>query len=136
ERMDDDLEQVTVRLVDGTTEVWDAAEMLANDVLKVTKAATSERDGQPRSTISSRRDAGRISRRRSGSRRSRRRWRARAAPAHRARAGDGSAPGPTVAAQTPRSRSASAGQRRSTRWTGMARQRSRGVRRGYAGCRG
>ncbi len=45
--MDDDLEQVTVRLVDGTTEVWDAAEMLANGVLKVSKAATSKRDGQP-----------------------------------------------------------------------------------------
>jgi hypothetical protein len=45
--MEDDLEQVTVRLVDGTTEVWDAAEMLANGVLKVSKAATSERDGQP-----------------------------------------------------------------------------------------
>jgi hypothetical protein len=44
--MDDDLEQVTVRLVDGTTETWDGAEMLANGVLKVSKAATSVRDEQ------------------------------------------------------------------------------------------
>jgi hypothetical protein len=69
----------------------------------------------PRSTVSSHRNAERISRRRNGSERSPRRWRARATPAHRAPAGDGSAPGPTAAAQTPRSRSASAGQWQSTR---------------------
>ena len=45
--MDDDLEQVTVRLVDGTTETWDGAEVLANGVLKVSKAATPAPDGRP-----------------------------------------------------------------------------------------
>jgi hypothetical protein len=45
--MEDDLEQVTVRLVDGTTETWDGAEVLANGVLKVSKAATRALDGQP-----------------------------------------------------------------------------------------
>ncbi|OBG18750.1 hypothetical protein [Mycobacterium sp. 852002-51057_SCH5723018] len=50
--MEDELEQITVRLVDGTTEIWDAAEMLANGVLKVSKAVTPESDGQPDSTIS------------------------------------------------------------------------------------
>lgn len=49
--MEDDSEQVTVRLVDGTTEIWDGAEMLANGVLKVSKAATPAPDGQPDSTI-------------------------------------------------------------------------------------
>ena len=50
--MEDDLEQVTVRLVDGTTETWGGAEVLANGVLKVSKAATPGPDGQPDSAIS------------------------------------------------------------------------------------
>ena len=48
----EDLEQVTVRLVDGTTETWGGAEVLANGVLKVSKAATPAPDGQPDSAIS------------------------------------------------------------------------------------
>jgi len=52
EGMEDDLEQVTVRLIDGTTETWDGAEVLANGVLKVSEAATPASDGQPDSAIS------------------------------------------------------------------------------------
>jgi hypothetical protein len=38
--MDDDLGHVTVRLADGTAERYDAAELLANGVLKVSKTTT------------------------------------------------------------------------------------------------
>jgi hypothetical protein len=47
----DDLGNVTVRLADGTEETYEAAELLANGVLKVSKTATPAIEGSPDSVV-------------------------------------------------------------------------------------